>query len=409
MSILQAVQILGEGPFVDVYIDNGYISRIEPAGAHESRVRILLPGLIDLHTHLREPGGEAAETIASGTRAAANGGYTDVFAMANTNPVTDSVARVEWMRAAAIGTDARVHVVAAATRNQAGTQPVDIEALRAAGVQLFSDDGHCVEDDGVVLRIMQALARHGGVFAQHAQSSSIVGAGVVNENVAEAIGCEGWPVVGEEVVVARDIALARATGAYLHVCHVSSRRSVDMIRAAKLSGVNITAEVTPHHLALLDEDAAHRGPALKVNPPLRSIDDVRALRAALLEGTIDAIGTDHAPHPATSKSLPWADAAFGMTALETALPVVAEALTIGGRTDWRRLADVMSWQPAKIGGLPHTSLEVGGRADLCIVEQSPGATVSVDAHRSKSKNSPFEGYPSGFTVAGTLLGGRRTR
>lgn len=408
MTLIEAVRLLGEGPVVDVTVEDGRIVAITPTQAQPNGERTLLPGLVDLHTHLREPGGEQSETIATGTRAAAHGGYTDVFAMANTNPVTDSVARVEGMRRAAEGADARVHVVAAATLGQQGREVVDVAALRAAGVEVFSDDGRCVDDDGVVLRVLNAVAEFGGIFAQHAQSGSIVGEGVINDRVARSVGCAGWPAVGEEAIVARDIAVSRATGGRLHVCHVSTAGSVDLIRWAKSVGAPVTAEVTPHHLALFDLDAAERGPELKVNPPLRSDQDVRALRAAVLDGTIDAIGTDHAPHPSASKAGTWAAAAFGMTAIETALPVVAEVLTVGGRTDWRRLVEVMSSRPAEIGGLDRPALEVGAPADLCVVERVRGSAIDIEEHRSRSRNSPFDGFPADVRVVQTMVAGRVT-
>jgi len=403
---VENVRLLGSGQPVDVRVADGRIQNITPARGGAPSSRVLLPGLVDMHTHLREPGGEHAETIATGTAAAAAGGYTDVFAMANTVPVTDTVERVDAMRRLAEGAAARVHVVAAATHGLEGRDVVDVRALRRAGVRMFSDDGHCVDDDGVALRVLEAVAEHGGVFAQHAQSSAIVGSGVVNLPVAEAIGCDGWPAVGEEAIVARDIAIARATGGRLHVCHVSTARTVDLIRWAKAVGAPVTAEVTPHHLTLLDTDAAARGPALKVNPPLRSEADVRALRAALLDGTIDVVGTDHAPHPAAAKSRSWADAAFGMTAIETALPVVAEVLTVAGRTDWARLVDVMSARPAELTGLVPNAVTTGAPANFTVVEETPVAPIDLDAHLSRSRNSPFGGFPASRRVVLTVLDGR---
>jgi dihydroorotase len=409
---LDAVRIAGAGQAVDITIRGGVIEAILPAASPEAASRIVLPGFVDLHTHLREPGGEASETIASGTRAAAAGGYTDVFAMPNTKPVTDSVERLRDVRARAAGASARVHVVAAATVGQEDQRLVDVRALREQGVTLFSDDGQCVTDEGLVYDLLRILAETGGVFAQHAQSRRIVRTGVVHEPVAAHLGCDPWPSVGEEAIVARDVAVARATGGRLHVCHVSTRRTVELIRWAKSVGAPVTAEVTPHHLVLTDDDAARRGPALKVNPPLRSPDDVAALREALRDGTIDAVGTDHAPHPAAAKGRPWPEAAFGMTAIETALPVVADVLTdAGGDVRWDRLIEAMSTAPARIGGLEPrwgAELKIGDSADLCVVEVGGPWPVRVANHLSGSENSPFDGLPVRFRVVTTVLGGRVT-
>jgi dihydroorotase len=410
---LDAVRIAGAGEAVDITIRGGVIESIVPAASPETAGgRILLPGFVDLHTHLREPGGEASETIASGTRAAAAGGYTDVFAMPNTQPVTDTVERLLDVRARAEGASARVHAVAAATLGQGDQQLVDVRRLRDEGVTLFSDDGHCVTDEGLVHDLLRILADTGGVFAQHAQSRKIVRNGVVHERVASDIGCDGWPSAGEEAIVARDIALARATGGRLHVCHVSTRGTVELIRWAKSVGAPVTAEVTPHHLMLTDDDAARRGPALKVNPPLRSPDDVAALREALRDGTIDAVGTDHAPHPAAAKGRAWPEAAFGMTAIETALQVVADVLTdADGDVRWDRLIEAMSTAPARIGGLgPRwgAELKIGDSADLCVVEVGGPWPVRVANHLSASENSPFDGLSARFRVVTTVLGGRVT-
>lgn len=406
--LIENVRIGGAHDRVDVTVVDGTITRIEPAVSIHESSRTLLPGFVDLHTHLREPGGEASETIVTGTRAAAAGGYVDVFAMANTMPVTDTIERVEAVRRRARDASARVHVVAAATIGQADQQLVDVAALRQAGVTLFSDDGHCVTDDGLVHTLLTQLAELGGVFAQHAQSRNIVQNGVINARVAGQVGCDGWPEAGEEAVIARDIAIARATGGHLHVCHVSTKRSVELIRWAKSVNAPVTAEVTPHHLALSDYDAVVRGPALKVNPPLRSPEDVEALREALADGTIDVVATDHAPHPAATKSKPWPEAAFGMTALETALPVVAEVLTVQGRTSWDRLVEAMTAAPARIGGLTRAPIAVGSPADLCVVETGALYEISVSDHHSRSNNSPFAGYTVRHRVTMTMLDGRIT-
>lgn len=405
---VRGVRILGRGAAVDLQVADGVI-----VGMRESRGAatdlVALPGFVDLHTHLREPGGEASETIASGAAAAAAGGYTDVFAMANTTPVADTVERIEEVRVRSQGARVRVHPVSAATLGQAGEELVNVAALRASGVNIFSDDGHCVTDDGRVFELLTLLGRHGGVFAQHAQSMSIVGDGVVHDEVASEAGCSGWPSVGEEAVIARDIAVARATGGHLHVCHVSTRRSVDLVRWAKSVGAPVSAEVTPHHLKLRDRDALERGPRLKVNPPLRSQDDIVALREALADGTIDAVATDHAPHPMAAKERSWETAAFGLTALETALPVVAEVFSRDGRVDWASVARVMSTAPARLGGLREDTrqdLAVGEPADFCIVQEGGPWPVRSEEHLSKSRNTPFDSDSFAHRVIATVTGGR---
>jgi dihydroorotase len=410
--VIEGVLLAGTADAVDIHVDAGVITEIRPTGS-AGREFIAIPGLVDLHTHLREPGGEAAETIATGTRAAAAGGYTDVFAMPNTNPVTDTVERVRALRTRAHGASARVHPVAAATIGESGEQLVDVAALRTEGIAMFSDDGQCLTDEGLVHDLLKFLAGSGGFFAQHAQSKRIVGAGVINARVADAIGCGGWPSAGEEAIVARDIAIARATGGRLHICHASTRRTVELIRWAKSVGAPVTAEVTPHHLALTDDDAVERGPALKVNPPLRSRDDVLALREALRDGTIDIVGTDHAPHPRATKELPWPKAAFGMTAIETALPVVAEVLadSQSGAVDWERLVEVMSTAPARIGGIPSPGggrLAVGSAADFCVVEAGGPWPIEAARMLSASANTPFDQLPVRHRVVLTVLGGRVT-
>jgi dihydroorotase len=409
--VVEGVRILGDGPLVDLHVEQGRIVQIAPGDATQDALLVALPGFVDLHTHLREPGGEDAETVASGTRAAAAGGYTDVFPMANTSPVTDSVDLIEELRVRAREVSTRVHPIAAATLRLAGEELVDVVSLRKAGVTVFSDDGHCLTDDGLVYELLSLLAEHGGVFAQHAQSASIVRDGIINAEVAEEAGCRGWPGVGEEAIVARDIAIARATGGRLHVCHVSTRRTVDLIRWAKSLGAPVSAEVTPHHLSLSDQDAVRRGAALKVNPPLRSRDDIEALRSALLDGTIDVVATDHAPHPAEKKNLPWSSAAFGMTGIETALPIVADVFADDGLVDWHGVMRVMSTAPARIGGIAdgqQPEIAIGSAATFCVVQGGrPWVLQSSDLF-SKSRNTPFDGFEFTHRVLMTVLEGRVT-
>ncbi|WP_223690524.1 dihydroorotase [Leifsonia poae] len=409
---IENVLILGVGTARDIVIEGDEIVDLPPTAQTARPPRVALPGLVDLHSHLREPGGEGSETIASGTAAAAAGGFTDVFAMANTDPVTDTVARVLDVRRRAEGRAAAVHVVAAATVGLGGRQIVEVERLTAAGVTMFSDDGKCVADDDVMLDLLTRIARTDAVFAQHAQHPGIVGAGVINERVAQAAGAVGWPNRGEAEIVARDIAIVRATGARLHICHISTRETVELLAQAKLEGLPVTGEVTPHHLHLTDDDALGSGARLKVNPPLRSSDDVAALRKGLRSGVIDAVGTDHAPHPVATKALPWPDAAFGLTGLETAAAAVIAALSDdSGVTDWNRVVDALVRQPIRIGGLTGrlpADLAPGAPATLTVLSHRPAERVDTAKHLSHSQNAAFAGLELSWRVELTLREGRPT-
>lgn len=318
---------------------------------------IALPGMVDLHAHLREPGREDAETVETGTRAAARGGFTAVHAMANSSPVADTAGVVEQVHR--LGLEAgwsEVYPVGAVTVGLAGEQLAELGAMAesSAAVRMFSDDGHCVDNALLMRRAMEYVKSIGGFIAQHAQEPTLTAEAQMNEGeVSAKLGLPGWPAVAEEAIIARDVLLAQHTGARLHICHVSTAGSVEIIRWAKDRGVAVTAEVTPHHLMLTDELVASYDPVYKVNPPLRTRHDVEALRQGLAEGVIDVIGTDHAPHPTQAKECEWAQAAMGMTGLETALPVVAHAMISTGRMDWRRFAEVTSTKPAEIYGHTH--------------------------------------------------------
>ena len=310
---------------------------------------IALPGLVDLHTHLREPGREDAETVETGTHAAALGGFTAVHAMANTEPVADTAGVVEqvWR----LGREAGycdVHPVGAVTVGLAGERLAELGAMAdsAARVRVFSDDGKCVSDPLLMRRALEYVKAFDGVIAQHAQDPRLTEDAQMNEGeLSGRLGLAGWPAVAEEAIIARDCLLAAHVGSRLHVCHVSTAGSVDIIRQAKERGWNVTAEVTPHHLLLTDELAATYDPVYKVNPPLRTAADVEALRAALADGTIDIVATDHAPHPHEDKDCEWAAAAFGMLGLETALSIVQQTMVDPGLLDWAGVADRMSTRP----------------------------------------------------------------
>jgi dihydroorotase len=412
---------VGEEP-VDIVISDGIISAILPTGsahaAHstviEARGLIALPGLVDLHTHLREPGREDAETVESGSRAAALGGFTAVHAMANTDPVADSAGVVEqvWRLGQAAGL-CDVHPVGAVTVGLQGERLAEIGAMAdsAARVRIFSDDGHCVNDALLMRRALEYTKAFGGVVAQHAQEKRLTEGAQMHEGVVSArLGLAGWPAVAEEAIIARDVLLAEHVDARLHVCHVSTAGSVEIIRHAKARGVKVTAEVTPHHLMLTDDLVGTYDPVYKVNPPLRTVPDVMALRAALADGTIDAVATDHAPHPSESKDCEWAAASMGMLGLETALSVVIETMVNTGLMGWADVADRMSIRPARIGGLEEQGrpLAVGEPANLVLVDA--GATWVVDpaALASRSRNTPYRALTLPGRVVATIYRGRPT-
>ena len=421
--LLRDVRLYGEDA-VDVRLAGGVVAEIGTAlpddGAQvlDGSGAVLLPGLVDLHTHLREPGREDAETVETGTRAAALGGFTAVHAMANTDPVADTAGVVEqvWR----LGTQAGwcdVAPVGAVTVGLSGEQMAELGAMAdsAARVRVFSDDGKCVSDAGLMRRALEYVKAFDGVVAQHAQEPRLtVGAQMNEGEVSSLLGLAGWPAVAEEAVIARDCLLAAHVGSRLHVCHVSTAGSVDIVRAAKARGVDVTAEVTPHHLLLTDDLARTYDPLFKVNPPLRTRTDVDALRAGLADGTIDCVATDHAPHPVEDKEAEWGAAAFGMTGLETALSVVILTMVQPGRLSWRALADRLSTAPARIGRLTDgpspqgRPVRVGEPANLCLVDPQARWTVDPATSASRSRNTPFAGRELPGRVVATFLRGRPT-
>ena len=358
---------------------------------------VALPGLVDLHTHLREPGREDAETVLTGTRAAARGGYTAVFAMANTDPVADTAGVVEQV--VRLGKEAgwcEVFAVGAVTKDLAGESMAELGAMAhsAAQVRVFSDDGKCVSDSQMMRRALEYVRQFDGVVAQHAQDPKLTVNAQMNEGTVSArLGLRGWPAVAEEGIIARDVLLASHVKSRLHICHVSTAGSVDIIRWAKSRGIDVTAEVTPHHLLLSDELVESYDPKFKVNPPLRSNEDIAALRMGLADGTIDIVATDHAPHPAEDKECEWAGAANGMIGLETALSVVQKTMVDTGLLNWSQVADRMSITPAKIGRAKGQgiALAVGAPANICIYDPSKNKIVVAEEQISKSKNTPFVG------------------
>ncbi|WP_263120256.1 dihydroorotase [Cellulomonas sp. RIT-PI-Y] len=375
---------------------------------------VLLPGLVDLHTHLREPGREDAETIASGTRAAAVGGFTSVHAMANTTPVQDTAGVVEqvWR----LGREAGwvdVHPVGAVSVGLAGEQLAELGAMAdsAATVRVFSDDGTCVHDPVLMRRALEYVKAFDGVVAQHAQEPRLTEGAQMHEGAVSAeIGLQGWPAVAEEAIIARDVLLAEHVGSRLHVCHLSTAGSVEIVRWAKSRGIDVTAEVTPHHLLLTDDLARGYDPVYKVNPPLRTQADVDAVRDGLADGTIDIVGTDHAPHTREDKDCEWAAAAFGMTGLETALSVVQLTMVDTGRLTWADVARVLSRTPARIGRVPDQGrpIAVGEPANLVLVDPAATRTVVPEQQATASTNSPMRGRELPGRVVATFLRGRAT-
>ena len=314
---------------------------------------MVLPGFVDLHTHLREPGSEDSETVLTGAKAAAKGGFTAVSAMANTSPVADTAGVVEQVFR--LGKEAglcEVFPIGAVTVGLAGEQLAELGAMAdsAAQVRVFSDDGKCVSDPLVMRRALEYVKSFGGVIAQHAQDPRLTQGSQMNEGeVSSRLGLAGWPAVAEEAIIARDILLADHVKSRLHICHLTTRGGVELVRWAKSQGINVTAEVTPHHLLLTDELVESYDPVYKVNPPLRTDADVQALRIGLADGTIDIVATDHAPHPTEDKECEWSAAAFGMIGLETAFGVIVKTMIETGAMSWPRLVEVMSTNPAKIG------------------------------------------------------------
>jgi dihydroorotase len=376
---------------------------------------LLLPGLVDLHTHLREPGREDAETVDSGTSAAARGGYTAVLAMANTNPVTDTAEAA--VHVAALGRAAGwvdVIPVGAVTKDLAGRELAELGlmARSSARVRVFSDDGHCIDDARVMRRALEYVRAFGGVIAQHSQDPNLAGVDACchEGELSGKLGLTGWPAVAEESIVARDVMLARHTNSRLHVCHVSSAGTVEVLRWAKRAGIAVTAEVTAHHLLLTTDLLAGYDPMFKVNPPLRPIEDVEALREALADGTIDIVATDHAPHARQDKEHAFGDAAPGMLGLENALGVVADVMVASGRLDWAGVADRMSYTPARIAGLTNQGrpIAVGAPANLVLIDPSARTVVDAERSASLSRNNPFHGRELADPVVATFLRGRAT-
>ncbi|MFI9240001.1 dihydroorotase [Streptomyces sp. NPDC053079] len=426
--LIRGAKVLGGEP-QDVLIDGETIAEVTPSdialpgggglsaeGAQvvEADGKILLPGLVDLHTHLREPGREDSETVLTGTRAAASGGFTAVFAMANTFPVADTAGVVEqvWRLGKESGY-CDVQPIGAVTVGLEGKKLAELGAMHesAAGVRVFSDDGKCVDDAVIMRRALEYVKAFDGVVAQHAQEPRLTEGAQMNEGIVSAeLGLGGWPAVAEESIIARDVLLAEHVGSRVHICHLSTAGSVEIVRWAKSRGIDVTAEVTPHHLLLTDELVRSYNPVYKVNPPLRTERDVMALREALADGTIDIVATDHAPHPHEDKDCEWGAAAMGMVGLETALSVVQHTMVETGLLDWAQVAERMSFRPAAIGRLAGHGrpIAAGEPANLTLLDSAYRGVVDPAGFASRSRNTPYEGRELPGRVTHTFLRGRAT-
>jgi dihydroorotase len=409
---------LPDGKKTDLAISDGVITSLAESYIGEAQTVIdaqdcvVLPGLVDLHTHLREPGREDAETVLSGSRAGAKGGFTAVSAMANTSPVADTAGVVEQVYR--LGQEAGlldVFPIGAVTQGLKGEALSEMGAMAdsVARVRIFSDDGNCVSDPLVMRRALEYIKKFGGVIAQHAQDPRMTMGSQMNEGeISARLGLKGWPAVAEESIIARDVLLADHVKSRLHICHLTTAGGVEIIRWAKARGIDVTAEVTPHHLLLTDDLATSYDPVFKVNPPLRTETDVHALREALADGTIDIVATDHAPHPTEAKECEWQEAAFGMLGLETALSIVQKTMVDTGLMNWSQVADRLSIAPARIGGYAEHGqpLAVGAIANLVIVNPKQRWKVDRDLVLSRSSNTPYHGYELPGVVTHTFFKGR---
>jgi len=409
---------LADGSGVDLGISGGRF--VEPDGVSDpERINgdglLALPGLVDPHTHLREPGREDAETVATGTAAAARGGYTAVAAMANLDPVTDTAEAAEHLAALAARTgSAEVIVVGSVTKDLAGEQlsEMGLMSRSAAAVRMFSDDGRCVLDPLMMRRALTYARSFDAVIAQHAQDSRLAGPGACchESEISGRLGLPGWPAQAESTIIARDVQLAELSGGRLHVCHVSTAEGVEVIRWAKARGISVTAEVTPHHLYLGTREVESYDTVFKVNPPLRTDEHIEAVRAALADGTIDMVGTDHAPHARQDKDHPFDIALPGMLGLEQSLGVVVEVMVDSGLLDWSALVDRMSVAPARLTRSPRQGrpVAIGEPANVVLVDPSARAVVDREASASKSRNNPYHGRELPDPVVATVWAGRVT-
>ena len=394
------IDAVGENPFDDA-------DEVVDCGGN-----VLLPGLVDMHVHLREPGREDTETIATGSDAAAKGGFTAVFTMANTSPVIDQpfLAQAVWKKGQEYG-KCDVYPVGSISQGLKGEQLTEIGLMSRSGVRMFSDDGKCVNDPQLMRRAIEYAKAHDVVLAQHAEDHRMTEGSVAHEGEQAArLGLRGWPRVAEESIVARDAIMTRDYGGRYHLCHASTEGTVELLRFAKNQGIDVTAEVTPHHLMLTDEKLATYDGLFRVNPPLREARDAEALKQALLDGTVDVVATDHAPHGSEDKCVEFEHAKPGMLGLETSLAVVHRIFVESGEADWRFVAKVMSERPAEILRLEDQGrpINVGEPANLVLVDPQSPWTAHGDEMASKASNTPYEDIEFSARVVGTWLRGTQT-
>jgi dihydroorotase len=408
---------LTDNSLVDLEINNGLITKLSKSSGKQTdgidaAGKLLLPGLVDLHTHLREPGREDSETVLTGSQAAVAGGYTAISSMANTNPVADTAGVVEQIYR--LGKEAGlcdVNPIGAVTKGLNGEQLAELGAMAdsIAGVRMFSDDGKCVSDPLIMRRALEYVKTFNGIIAQHAQEPRLTINAQMNEgSVSARIGLPGWPAIAEEAIIARDILLAEHVQSRLHICHLTTAGGVELVRWAKQRGIQVTAEVTPHHLLLTDDLVENYDPIYKVNPPLRTQKDVMALREGLAEGIIDIVATDHAPHPAEDKDCEWQAAAFGMVGLETAFSVVVKTMIESKLMSWADLVDRMSIKPAQIAGYKQQGQVIVENipANLILVDTARSWQVERNNLKSKSKNTPFDGMNLPAVISDVIYSGK---
>lgn len=408
---------VGLDGFRDVLIDDGKIAAVSealeaPAGAEviDAHDKYLVPGLVDMHVHFRDPGYEYKETIETGSAAAVHGGFTDVATMPNTDPVTDTGAEVRYQidRAHAAGL-CHVRPIGAMTRGEKGDSLAEIGDMVIEGASAFSDDGHGVQSAGMMRTCMEYIAQFDRVALAHCEIESLSGHGVINEGRASTrLGMFGWPALAEELEIYRDIELVRLTNCPLHICHISTRKGLDLVRAAKADGLPVTCEVTPHHLFLCEDDITDTYDTnLKMNPPLRTADDAAALRGGVLDGSIDCIVTDHAPHAPHEKDCEWEISFFGIVGLETSLPLMLQNLVDTGKMSWARLVEVMAVNPRRLLRLEPVSIVEGSAADLTLIDPKKSVEITPEYLKSRSKNSAWLGQTLTGVATDVWAGGRR--
>ena len=409
---------IGVDGFRDVLIDGERIAAVAealeaPEGATviDAHDKYLVPGLVDMHVHFRDPGFEYKETIESGSAAAAHGGFTDVATMPNTDPVTDTGAEVRYQieRGDAAGL-CHVRPIGAMTRGEKGDSLAEIGDMVSAGAAAFSDDGHGVQSAGMMRTCMEYIAQFDRVALAHCEIESLSGHGVINEGRASTrLGMFGWPALAEELEIYRDIELVRLTKCPLHICHISTRKGLDLVRAAKADGLPVTCEVTPHHLFLCEDDITDAYDTnLKMNPPLRTADDAAALIEGVLDGSVDCIVTDHAPHAQHEKDCEWEISFFGIVGLETSLPLMVQNLVVPGKMSWARLVEIMAVNPRRLLRLDPVTVSEGSVADLTLIDPKASVQITPEYLQSRSKNSAWLGKTLTGVATDVFVSGKRT-